>query len=120
MVVVRFVRVQLPTVSLVPLQAAAPKVLDALQALALLLLQFRVLLPPDTTLTGLAVKVNIGGGVGVGVGIAVGVGSGVGVGIGVGVGNGVGMGVVVEQEATFVVHELVLLWQVLHASVVGQ
>lgn len=54
---VRLFKIRLPNTALVPLQAGDP---DALHVVVLLLFQFRVLLPPDATVVGLAVKINVG------------------------------------------------------------
>lgn len=62
LVAVRFERTSLPLGVLAPLQAP-----DALHVVAPVLLQFKVLLPPDVTLAGLAVKLTVTVGTGVGV-----------------------------------------------------
>jgi hypothetical protein len=58
LVLVRLLRTSLPVSALLPLQAP-----DAVQVVALLLLQLKVLLPPDATLLGLAENVRLGAGV---------------------------------------------------------
>lgn len=68
LVAVRFERTSLPLVVLVPLQKP-----DAVHVVAPVLLQFKVLLPPEVTLAGLADKLTLT--VGTGVGVALGGGS---------------------------------------------
>ena len=64
LVAVRLVRTSVPVRALVPSQAP-----EALQVVAPVLLQVRVLLLPGVTLVGLALKVTVAVGTGVGVGV---------------------------------------------------